>query len=275
VTARPVDTRAEKRAATERQLRTQANQLLHEGRVDDAYAKYDQLSRMAPSSPAITTLMQRLALIRQQQQMTHQQVVDAKAKFDEGKALYDKKKYAAAANAFAESVHLNPNSEEAAMYLKFAQEQDTLQQQRTQQRQQTPTKVVQTPPRTTTTVPPTMTHPTTTVNPTSPAQLTTYFNSPFTDGYITVKVGSDVLISQEPLWEEKGRFLTRHKVPRPVGVTRDFPAKNADVAVYVTVPSLQIKEQHVIARQNFQPGVGHRLIVSYDAANKTFAYSLN
>jgi len=280
VTARPVDVKAERRVATERQLRMDGNQLLHEGKVDDAYGKFEQLSRMAPSSPAITTLMQKLSMIRQQQQLSQQQISQAKAKFDEGRALYDKKQYAEAANAFGESFRLNPNSEEAATYLKLAQEQDTLQlqlkQQRAQQPKQPPVKVAQNQPpvRTTTTAATTSARPIAS-NPVAPAQLTTFFNSPFTDGYITVKVGSDVVLSQEPLWEEKGRFLTRRKVPRQVGVTREFTAKNADVAVYVTVPSMKINEQHVIARQNFQPGIGRRLIVSYDASNKKFDYQLN
>ena len=48
-----VDTRAEAKVAKERKLREEGNRLLHEGRVTDAYDRYEQLLKLAPRSPAI------------------------------------------------------------------------------------------------------------------------------------------------------------------------------------------------------------------------------
>jgi hypothetical protein len=97
-------------------------------------------------------------------------------------------------------------------------------------------------------------------------------NHPFSDGTITVKAGVDV-VARESLWQET-RFLHRHE-PKPINVTNSFPAKNADLEIWVDVPSQHIKEYHVMQRQNFQAGVNHKLIVSFNPANKTFAYQLN
>ena len=60
-----------------------------------------------------------------------------------------------------------------------------------------------------------------------------------------------------------------------MSVTRDFPAKNADVQIWVTVPSAQIQEHHTITAVRFEPGGNHRLTVRYDAAGKRFTYELN
>src|SRR5207253_3747513 len=64
---RVVDTRAEAKRARERELRQQANTLLRQGNVDGAYQKYEELSRLAPNSPAVSSLLQRLSTIRQQE----------------------------------------------------------------------------------------------------------------------------------------------------------------------------------------------------------------
>ena len=106
----------------------------------------------------------------------------------------------------------------------------------------------------------------------APVQLTTVFNSPFSDGYIMVKAGGDV-VAHENLWEEKGRFF-RRQVPRAVNVTRQFPPRVADVEVWVIVPSLSIQE-HRVLRQTFPPGTQHRLLVSFDQNSKKFGYQLN
>ena len=107
---------------------------------------------------------------------------------------------------------------------------------------------------------------------TTPAQLTTVFNSPLSDGYIQVKVGSQI-VAHENLWEEKGRFF-RRKTPRVVNVTKDITPANTDIDIWVVVPSMQIQEHHTI-HQNFQPGATHKLLVSYDQGSKKFDYQIN
>jgi hypothetical protein len=77
----------------------------------------------------------------------------------------------------------------------------------------------------------------------TPAQLTTLFNGPFSEGYIMVKVGSDT-VAHENLFEERGRFIRRN-YPRPVNVTAKFPAKDADVQV--TDPN--VSRRHAEVRQ--------------------------
>ncbi|PYQ29679.1 MAG: hypothetical protein DMF57_16520, partial [Acidobacteria bacterium] len=69
-----VDVRAESRSAAERQLRTQANELLRQGKVTEAYEKFMALSKLAPAAPAITAIVHKLSLIRQQDEISKQQL---------------------------------------------------------------------------------------------------------------------------------------------------------------------------------------------------------
>jgi serine/threonine protein kinase/outer membrane protein assembly factor BamD (BamD/ComL family) len=271
-----VDTQAEAKRAKERQLRMAGNAAIRQGRVDDAYHRFAELLKVAPSSPAITNLVVRLNSIRQQQEVGKQQVVLAQQKLTEGIALYDKKDYAGAIPLLEEAFHMNPSSDDAANYLKLAQqEQSKAEQARAERRAQQTTKTASN--RNTTTLPANNGHPTTTdtgrppVN-TSPAQLTTIFNSPLSDGYIQVKVGSQI-VAHENLWEWKGRFF-RRKTPRVVNVTKEITPANTDIEIWVVVPSMSIQEHHTM-RQNFQPGTTHKLLVSYDQTSKKFDYQLN
>src|SRR5438270_481597 len=81
---RPVDTRAEQQHSRERLLRQQANTFLAQGRVNDAYAKYAELNKMAPNSPAVIAMMQKLNAVRAQQEIGRQQTANAQAKFNDG-----------------------------------------------------------------------------------------------------------------------------------------------------------------------------------------------
>ncbi|HEV2720140.1 MAG TPA: hypothetical protein VG323_08985, partial [Thermoanaerobaculia bacterium] len=184
--------------------------------------------------------------------------------------LYNAKKYEEAANVFEESFRLNPASIETVNYLKLAQQQaDRLRAER-DTRQQQRTQVAQTParPPTVTAAPPPVPVP---VN-NAPAQFTTTFNHPFTDGTIVVKVGADVVANQ-PLWNET-RFLHRRE-PRPVSTSRQLVPRNADVQIWIEVPALNIKEHHVLARQSIPPGATRQLVVSFDQASKQFNYQIN
>ncbi|HKS26127.1 MAG TPA: protein kinase [Thermoanaerobaculia bacterium] len=268
---RPVDKQLDARRAKERQLRQDGEKLVTQGRIDEAYAKYDELHKLAPNSPAVTARLQQLSLIRQQRQVTNQQVTDAAQKFDEGVALYNARKYDDAVKVFEASFQLNPARIETVNYLKLAQQQsDRVRAEQAARQQRTP-QVAQTPVRTATTatVPPPQPAP---VN-TTPAQFTTTFlNHPFTDGTIVVKVGADV-VAQQQLWGET-RILHRRE-PRPINLTKAVAPKNADVEIWVDVPALKIREYHVLARQNFPPGSAHQLVVSFDQTSKRFNYQLN
>jgi serine/threonine protein kinase len=260
-----VDRSAEMRHERERKLRTEANDLLHQGNVSGAYAKYIELQKMAPNSPAINTLVQKLSATLQASESSKKQLEVAKQKYQEGVAAYNQKNYEQAIELLQQSFSLNPEPEATKAYLQLAQQQLVMQQQLTEVKKlnqpatRNPAVVV------------TQTQPPVPVGG-SPASLNTVFNSPFSDGYIMVKAGGDI-VAHENLWEEKGRFF-RRQYPRPINVTKQFPAKVADVEVWVVVPSQKIQE-HTVMRQAFSPGTQHKLLVAFDQASKRFTYQLN
>ncbi|HEV8660173.1 MAG TPA: serine/threonine-protein kinase, partial [Thermoanaerobaculia bacterium] len=265
-----VDQRAEQRRLRERQLREEGNALLRQGRVHEAFAKFEQLNKLAPNSPAIGDMVQKLEAIRQKEELSKQQIAEARQKRDEGIALYNEKKFPDAILVLQESFTMNPSDDQTANFLKLAQEE----QQKIEVVKEAAAKTRAAPTRAATT-PTTGTAPRANGRSASnaPAQLTTVFASPFSDGYIMVKVGADT-VAHENLFEEKGRFLTRRNVPRPVNVTAQFAPRNADLQVWVVVPSQKITAHHVI-HQNFLPGTTHRLQVTFNQQSKTFDYQLN
>jgi hypothetical protein len=276
----PVDTRAEARVAKERKLREEGNRLLREGRVTDAYERYEQLLKLAPHSPAILTIVQKLSQIRRQDEAGRQQLADGQQKFEQGLALYNQKKFADSIPLFEAAFHINPSSDSAAQYLKLAQQEDErVKSERaatraaktsTQPRTQTAAPIASTTSRAATTAP----HP----GPppiqalTGTASITTIVNSTVSDGYIVVRAGSDE-VARENLWGERRIFHTH--IPRQVNVTKEFPAKNADLDVWVVIPSLAINDHHKMPAQKFEPGVNRKLVVSIDPKSKRVEYQLN
>jgi hypothetical protein len=106
----------------------------------------------------------------------------------------------------------------------------------------------------------------------TPALITTTFNHPFSDGEIVVKVGADV-VARQTLWKET-RVLHRHE-PLPVNMTTPVTPKNADLEIFINVPSMSLHEHRVFLRQLFPPGSTHQLVVSFDKASGKFAYKFN
>jgi hypothetical protein len=92
------------------------------------------------------------------------------------------------------------------------------------------------------------------------------------DGYIVVRAGSDE-VARENLWSER-RFIHTH-IPRQVNVTKEFPAKNADLDVWVVIPSLSITDHKTMRAQNFEAGVNRKLVVSIDPKSKRVEYQFN
>ena len=271
VAPEPVDPSAWARAALQRQLRGEANSLLARGRVTDAYPKFEELSRLAPKSPYVQSMLERLNAMKLRDELTKAQVAQAKAKFDEGVVLFNARQFAQAIDKFQESFSINPSSVETGDYLKLAQqEQQKADAARAAARAQRLPAQTAAKPAQTTSQPPTPAL----VVPAAPTQLTTTFTHPFTDGRIIVRAGGDV-VANEQLFEMKKRTFRRAApVPKPVNVTHEFPAKNADVDIWVTVPAQNISE-HKTLQFRFQPGSAHRLVVRYDAASKNFSYELN
>jgi serine/threonine protein kinase len=276
-----VDKAAEAKVAKERALRDEANRLLHEGRVNDAYARYQQLQKMAPRSTAIAALLQKLSQVRQQDAAGRQQMLLAQQKFDQGVLLYNQKKFAEAIPLFDESFHLNPSSDATAQYLKMAQQEDErVKSERATARAARASSTTRQAQTTTTPVMPPNRAATTTraPQPVAPqtaggrASLTTVVNSTVNDGYIVVRAGSDE-VARENLWYER-RIIHTH-APRQVNVTKEFPAKNADLDFWVVIPSLGVNEHRTLRAQNFEPGVNRKLVVSFDPKSKRVDYQFN
>ncbi|HXH37306.1 MAG TPA: protein kinase [Thermoanaerobaculia bacterium] len=273
-----VDTRAEAVAAKQRKLRDEGNRLLRAGRVNEAYTRYEQVLKLAPRSPAITALIQKLSQVLQQDAVGRQQLMLAQQKFDEGLALYNQKKFGEAIPLFEQSFHLNPNSDATVQYLKLAQQED--ERIKTERAAARATKVPSRPPQTTTAAPRTGSAATTTrsstpapVQPVSgPASLTTVMNTSVADGYIMVRAGADV-VAHENLYTET-RFLHRHE-PKSVNVTKEFPAKSADLDFWVVIPSLEVNEHRTLRARNFEPGMNHKLVVTFDPKTKKVDYLFN
>jgi serine/threonine protein kinase len=277
----PVDTRAEAKVRKEKKLREEANRLVREGRVTDAYDRYDQLLKLAPKSPAITAMVQKLSQIRLQNETGRQQLADGQQKFEQGLALYNAKKFAESIPFFEVAHHINPNSDDAAKYLILAQQEDErVKSERAAARAaRTSTQPRQT--QTAATVVPTTTRATATPShpgppaiqaASGPASLTTIVNSTVSDGYIVVKAGYDE-VAHENLWGERRIFHTH--IPRQVNVTKEFPAKNADLEIWVVIPSLSISDHKTMRAQSFEPGVNRKLVVIIDPKSKRVDYQFN
>jgi serine/threonine protein kinase len=273
-----VDTRAEARVAKERKLREDGNRLVHEGRVTDAYDRYEQLLKIAPRSPAINELVQKLSQIRMRDEAGKQQLAAGQQNFDQGLALYNAKKFAESIPFFEAAFHINPSSDAAAQYLKLAQQED---ERVKSERAAARAARTSTQPRQTQTAAPivTTTHPTTTAHPGPPpitaagtASITTIVNSTVADGYIVVRAGSDE-VARENLWGERRIFHTH--IPRQVNVTKEFPAKNADLDFWVVIPSLGMSERRTLRAQSFEPGVNRKLVISIDPKSKRVDFQFN
>jgi serine/threonine protein kinase/outer membrane protein assembly factor BamD (BamD/ComL family) len=271
----PPDPKVELRVKREKQLREEATALLQQKRFAEAHAKLAELQRLAPGSPFVQRTMQQLNAIRQQEDIGKQQQAAAQAKFDEGLALYNEKKYTDAIVRFTEASNLNPTAPNFAEYLKLAQteEQRELAERTARKQQQRPRVATTTAPGETATTVPTATQ---APPQSSTTQLTTLFNHPFVDGHIVVRAGSDIVVNERLYDDKPARFLRRAtKTPRIISSTKEFPAKNADVQIWVTVPALNIQEHHVVTAFRFEPSGQHRLVVRYDPASKKFSYELN
>ena len=273
-----VDTKAEARVARERRLRLEGDELVRQGRVADAYPKFAELQRIAPRSPYVANVMQKLNAIRQMEEVGKQQTVQAQAKLREGLALFNEKKYADSILRFQESAALNPTAPEPAQYIQLAQQEmekvaETARVARLQ-RQQGRTPVTGTTGREV--AGSTAATQTTATASAQPVLFNTVFTHPFTDGNMIVRIGGDIVASERLYADRPARFLRRAgKEPRPINVTRELPAKSADVQVWVSVPSLSISENHTIPGARFEPGSSHRLLVRYNPATKKFTYELN
>jgi len=266
-----VNKQEEARRAHERQLRMEGNELLRQGRAADAAVKFEELRKLAPTSPFVAGMSEKLSAIRQREEVNKQQLAQAQQKLDEGIALYNARKFEESIPVFEAAFQLNPNNQSASSYLKLAQAEVTkaddarakARQQRLAQQQ-------------TTSATPTTTrsgnqpgdgaHQQTQPAASTPAKVTTIVNSPVADGYVQVKVGATVIV-HENLFEER-RGLFRRNQPRLVNVTREVPAANdAEVEIWLIVPSQKLND-HRVLHQRLEAGGEHKLYINYDPKAK-------
>jgi serine/threonine protein kinase/tetratricopeptide (TPR) repeat protein len=269
-----VDTAAEAHRAKERHLRQEATELVRRGNVAAAYKKYEELQKLAPKSPFVATMLQRLGAIHRQEELTRQQTAEAQQKFQDGLARFNEKKFTEAIALFQESFTINPNSNETAEYLKLAQQEEQKalaakpSKTRSSSQQRPPVAVATTTEESATKPVP--------AAATSPVTLTTSFTHPFTDGQLVVRIGADIVLN-EKLYEDRPARLFRRatKVPKAIHASSTFPAKNADVQIWVTVDALKINEHHNLQAIRFDAGSAHHLTIRYDEAGRKFTYELN
>jgi len=272
-----VDTKLESRVARERQLRLEGNDLVQQGKVADAYPRFVELRQIAPRSPYVAGKIQQMEAILRQEESGKAQQAQAQTKLQEGLTLFNEKKYAEAIVLFEEATRLNPLAPEPQEYIAIARQEIAKTEEAArlarQQRQQGRT----TPVTATTAGEVTSTVATQTTAPSvQPVSFNTVFTHPFTDGNMIVRVGGDIVASERLYNDRPARFLRRAgKEPRPINVTRELPAKNADVQIWVSVPTLNINENHNIQGVRLEAGSSHRLIVRYNPATRKFTYELN
>jgi serine/threonine protein kinase/tetratricopeptide (TPR) repeat protein len=269
----PVNRAVEARRAEEKRLREEAQTLLQQGRNAEARVTLQKLQRLAPRSPYVVSTLARLDEILQQEEVSKLQQAQAQAKFDEGLLLFNGKKYPDAKARFNEALAINPNHVQATEHVKLAEAEE--------QKLLAAKAAKKAAPRVATATTDTAAQETTGTTATqapasATAQLTTVFSHPFTDGRIVVRAGADIVANERLFEERPARFLRRAaRTPKPISVTNELPAKNADVQVWVTVPAAGINAHHNFGPVRLEAGSQHRLTVRYNAASKQFTYEIH
>jgi len=275
VTVRPVDTRAEMLRNQQRRIRTEANRLLTSGNVDGAYRKFQDLNRIAPASPFVAAMLQQLGAIKLQEVSVKERLTQSKEKFTQGMTLYNNGLYAESAALFQEAFQLDPTSNEAARYLKRAQDQQQRRagaqaQGRSAIDAQNTASAGLFPAAGSTTV--ARAGAVDGARNGGTASLTVSFDSPVNDGYIQVRSGGQVLFHVN-LWEERRRAIFRYRAARAINETHEVRA-HSDLEIWIIVPSLQISWNRKLDL-NYAPGSAHKLTITLDRATNQISYQTN
>lgn len=252
------DTVRETAVARQRALRLEGARLLAAGDVDGAHAKYAELLKLAPKSPAMAQIMAQVEQLRLEQMTGKQRLVEAQTALEAGKKLYEQRRFADAIPLFEEAFHLDPDSETAVNYLRMSREQLSLAALGPNTRGG--------PPRPQPTKPAAGTPGEAVAENASPAALVTVLSSTSTDGYIMVKIDGQTVL-HENLWTERKSGIFRRRAPRELNEYREVAPSESDVQVWLIIPSQKITE-HRTFRKRFGPGVIHRLVVTVDAESK-------
>lgn len=261
-----VDVGREQLVAKQRELRLEGAAFIQAGNVEGAYRKYKALQELAPTSPFVNRVVSRLEQIRTQKVVSQQRIIDAQAKFEEGKAAFERKDYESALTLLEEAYYLNPNHLQAPEYLRMTREAlssmgpkaSIIQplDARPSSKKSGSTRPSARGSRINEVARQVSAH---------PSALMTTVKGNATDGYIAVKLDGHLLL-QENLFEER-RGVVRRRVTRTVSSYKEVRPLSLEVEVLVVVPNARINERKVY-RQTFRSGIVHQLNVTVDASNR-------
>ncbi|MGH9458850.1 MAG: protein kinase domain-containing protein [Thermoanaerobaculia bacterium] len=248
-----VDTAQEARVARERALRVEAANLLEQGNVEGAYQKLLELRRLAPDSPEVARMIQQLEQIRGEQATVQQRIQQARAKFEEGKKLYEAGRYSSAIPLFEEAFNLDPSSVDTVNFLRMSREQLELRNLREGERLaaaevRAAANAGQ-----------------------GAATLVVDYRGNLTDGLVMVTVDGEKIVHEE-LFDAGGIF--RRRTPRPVNVTRDIPSGRHEVVVFAIVNGMRITERKVF-QERFRSGSTHRIEIRFNQAARKFEITMS
>jgi serine/threonine protein kinase len=264
-----VDVGREKLVAKQKQLRLEGAEMIRAGNVEGACRKYRALQELAPQSPFVAGVVNKLEQIRTQQVVSQQRTIDATTRFEEGRALYEKKDYAGALTAFEEAFYLNPNNKQAVEYMRLTREQLSAQQPKRELLQPLDAPV-SSGRNTTTRKGSSVTRAAQQAN-TAPSALMTNVTGNAADGYVEVKIGGELLL-HENLWDER-KGVIRRRVPRPVQSYKEIRPLSLEVEVLVVVPNAKINERRVY-RHTFKSRIVHQLTINVDTARRAVTFDL-
>ncbi|MBW3672304.1 MAG: protein kinase, partial [Acidobacteria bacterium] len=251
----PVDTQLEASVAKQRELRLEGQRLLDQGNIDAAYETYFELRKLAPNSREVGRVLRNLETLRSMRMSHSQRQSEALQHLEEGRRLYQQKRYSQAIPFFEQAFHLDDTLTSAVNYLRMSREQLSLQQMRSQETGQSP-EVARSGVNTSVASDGGESGP-------QPVTLLTMFDSPVADGYFVVNVDGETVV-HEQLYEERWGFLKR-RGSKQVSVYRQIPADVEEIEVWVVVPSINLQEKQTI-KPDLDPGALHRLIVVQQAA---------
>lgn len=255
-----VDTSRENLVQKQRELQTEAEDLLRSGNVDGAWEKYFELRQLAPNSREVAKKLRDLETIRATRLSYEQRLSQARIEFESGREFYDSGDYAKAIPHFEAAFSLDPEMAAAVNYLQLTQDRLNRQVEQARNREAPPPSG-------------------STVDSGSPdrtegqATLLTLFNSPVTDGYLVVSVDGKTIV-HENLYTEGWGFLKRRKA-RDVEAYAQVDRRIREIEVWIVVESMGIQERRSIQPPTLAAGEVNRLTISFDPRTRRMEVELS
>lgn len=235
-----------------RRLRLEGNQLLADGNIAGAYQRFKEIQRVRPTSPANNRLLQQLEQALSDQELEQQRLAHAQELFDEGRELYEKKRWEQAIRRFEEAFALNPREGELVNYLRMAREQLNL----ADMRRETPLAGTSGSEQAIT----------------GTSALQTVVTTTVADGYVLVRVGGRTIV-HENLWVERGGII-RRRATRELSISSTVRAGTQEIEVWIVVPAKGINTRRVL-QHTFGPDTRHTLRIAADPARDTYDVSIS